>query len=381
MLAFLAVLVLSSHRAQSTQLAVDYIRRYVLEGVLIYWLVINVVRTLPTLKRVVWTLLAAGALLSALSLYQEVTNSYDQEFGGLAYRNYVEPEDREPRAAVKRRTSDRAQGPVNEPNRFAQMLVVLLPLAVFAARATPRRAAKLLAAGAGALIGAGVLLTLSRGAMVSIVLVAITATCIRWIRPRFVLACVGGLLVLGPFLTPFFTTRLQSITAATTLVSYDPSAVSEADGSTRMRATAMLAALNVFRDHPVLGVGPGQYSPFYSLRYHSALGNKFSDMQTTLRAHIMYFEVAAEEGLVGLVIFLAIVGVIVRDLWRGRQRMRSRDPQLMHLATACFLAIACYLTTAVFLHLNYQRYYWFLLALSGAAVHIIRTSELERAHA
>ena len=31
-----------------------------------------------------------------------------------------------------------------------------------------------------------------------------------------------------------------------------------------------------------------------------------------------------------------------------------------------------YLTTALFLHLSYQRYYWLLLGLAGAAVHILR---------
>ncbi|MEK7727844.1 MAG: hypothetical protein AAB354_05480, partial [candidate division KSB1 bacterium] len=35
------------------------------------------------------------------------------------------------------------------------------------------------------------------------------------------------------------------------------------------------------------------------------------------------------------------------------------------------LSLVCYLGTALFLHLSYQRYYWFLLALAGAALQIL----------
>jgi hypothetical protein len=36
------------------------------------------------------------------------------------------------------------------------------------------------------------------------------------------------------------------------------------DGAIKGRATEMLAALAVYLDHPFIGVGPGQYVPFYS---------------------------------------------------------------------------------------------------------------------
>ena len=31
-----------------------------------------------------------------------------------------------------------------------------------------------------------------------------------------------------------------------------------------------------------------------------------------------------------------------------------------------------YLCTAIFLHLSYQRYYWFLIASASAAAHLLR---------
>ena len=77
-------------------------------------------------------MLVAGSLLGGLCLYQDLTGSYRQEFGGLAYRDYVEAEDvMRPGKPKERRDWDRAQGPLNEPNRFAQIMIVLLPLALF----------------------------------------------------------------------------------------------------------------------------------------------------------------------------------------------------------------------------------------------------------
>jgi putative inorganic carbon (hco3(-)) transporter len=86
MLAFLVVLFAASCFARDTNIAVDWILTFVQEGIVLYVLIINAVRTLATLRRVIGVLLLAGSLLGALSLYQEVTRSYDTRFGGLAQR-------------------------------------------------------------------------------------------------------------------------------------------------------------------------------------------------------------------------------------------------------------------------------------------------------
>jgi hypothetical protein len=50
--------------------------------------------------------------------------------------------------------------------------------------------------------------------------------------------------------------------------------------------------------------------------------------------------------------------------------LRDIRPDLAHLATAILLGIFGYFGTATFLHLSYQRYYWFLLGLAGAALQV-----------
>jgi hypothetical protein len=376
MLAFLGVCAVSTPLAKDTGIAMNYIRRYLLEGVLIYWLVTNVIRTLPDLRRVILTLLAAGALLSALNVFQELTKTYSRDFGGLAYRPPVEVTemmiDRDGPVKDKHLRAERAHGPMLEPNRFAQILIVLLPFAIYVARSSSRRLTRLFAVGSGALILAAILVTFSRAAFLVLGMVAIAAMFMRWIRPRYVLASVLALIIATPIVAPHMIKRLGSISAASALVASDP-AEAEMDGAMKGRATTMLAAFNAFRDHPWLGVGPGQYSPMYSAYYHD-IGPQFREMDTK-RAHILYFEVAAETGIVGLTVFMSIVLLLVRDLWKARVRLRGRSDELVDLATAGVLAILCYLGTAVFLHLTYARYYWLLLAVASASLQVIRSHE------
>src|SRR5690606_13612012 len=87
MLVLLGVMLVSALRARGTSVAMGYILTFVAEGLLLYWLLVNTVRSTATIRRVLWTMLGAGALLGALTTYQEVTGNYHHDFYGLAARN------------------------------------------------------------------------------------------------------------------------------------------------------------------------------------------------------------------------------------------------------------------------------------------------------
>jgi hypothetical protein len=369
---FLAAMILSSFGARDVDLSVERLQVFFLEGLALYWLLLNTVRDLPALRRVIWTVLAAGALLGSLSLYQMATRSYDQQFGGLAQRTltFVQKENRNaPGQAPRMYRSDRAEGPMGETNTYAQVMIVLLPLAWAMIRSG--RSARLRLAGAvtGALILGGVVATYSRGAMLALAFLALAATRAGWIRPRVLLiAGLAGLISL-PIVAPAQVQRLVSIAQVQqVLVGGDRT---QTDASIRGRLTEMLAATMVFVDHPVLGVGPGQYTPFYSQEYQDRPEIKFRDIGTTRRAHSLYAEMAAETGVLGLGIFLAMVFVTLMQLWRERARWTGVRPELADLATALWLSILGYLVTGIFLSMSYERYYWFLLAISGIALYLM----------
>jgi putative inorganic carbon (hco3(-)) transporter len=374
MVAFMGVLLLSSFFAQDKGIAFARILAFGLEGIIIYWLVINLIRSRRALHRMVWTLLAAGSLLGGLSLYQSATGSYDQQFGGLAERQLKFEYKRAGAVgdSPKVHRSDRADGPLVGNNRYAQIMIVLLPLAFFHFRRAQSLRTRVVAAGAGFFILSGVILTYSRGAFVALVGLVLLACLFKWLRPAHVAVGALCMVALMPFFAPNLLVRLESIGAATALAEEDPAA--HADGAIRGRATAMMAAYQVFLDHPILGVGPGQYVPFYSIEYQQLPEFKFRDIQSQRRAHSLYLEMAAETGLVGLIAFLAIPFSLIVALVRLRRRYHGRDREYEDLAIAFTLSISAYLATGIFLHLAFQRYYWLLLAMAGAAVLVMRAA-------
>jgi O-antigen ligase len=163
---------------------------------------------------------------------------------------------------------------------------------------------------------------------------------------------------------------VNTIRSVTGLMADEPTV--KPDGAIRGRATEMLAAVLVFLDHPLLGVGPGQYAPFYSKKYHLNPAIAFRHLPRPRPAHSLYFQMAAETSIIGLALFLAMVLVPMHQLWQAQRRWARSRPDLANLATAFLLSLVAYLGTGIFLHLAYQRYYWLLLALVGATLRICR---------
>jgi putative inorganic carbon (hco3(-)) transporter len=388
MLAYLGVVVLSALAARGRGVALDYALRFVIEGVLVYFLVVNAVRTATTLRRAIWTTLAAGSLLGGLTTYQEATGSFRTEFGGLAERNHefaeirqIDPDDpyaRELKEEYLRAhgtggRAQRANGPMNEPNRFGQILVVLLPLALVAFRTARGPWTRAAAIAAAALVACGLVSSDSRGAFVSAALLVALAGVVGWIPRRHLAAGALACAVLVPAVAPEYVVRLASLAGATTLASGAASA--EADGAIVERAAAMSAAAHVFLDHPLLGVGAGQFQPFYSVEYQRRGAWATSGEPRPYYAHSLYLQLGAELGLVGLAAFLAIFAHQLRELARARRRWAAERPDLAELATGLAFCLLAYLLAATFLHLGFQRYLWLLAALAGSAVHLLRCAE------
>ena len=262
----------------------------------------------------------------------------------------------------------RTAGPFDGANRYAQILVLLLPLVFTIVWSRYSRHATVLAIAAGALISVAIALTLSRGAAVGFALVLVLMVARRYIKVRHV--AVLGLAVLALlYAVPQFGTRLESLEGV-------PGVAGEgvqADGSIQSRITEMIAAALVFVDHPIIGVGPNQF-PSYYINYAEEFGLlvRTEDRE----AHNLYVGVAAESGLLGSLFFFGAIAVSIRELARTRSRMLRVNPRLAHLAAGFMFAIVAYLTTGIFLHLAFERYLWLMLALGAAVSAIARKSEV-----
>jgi putative inorganic carbon (hco3(-)) transporter len=377
MTAFLAVQLVSATGARDIDIAMERVWGYVSEGLLLYLLVLNVARSREMLRGMLWTIVLTCALLSTLSIYQSATGDYTNQFGGLASRSLrlviaaeEEPDDMAepvaPAGAVA--TADRAEGPVGDGNRYAQMLLMALPMAVFLHSRRTAPVARMVAGAAALLILSGLALTYSRGAFLALIPILGFAVMWRYTTAARVLVAALILAVVVSAVAPSYPARIATILHSLAL--HQDEATVQPDGAIRGRATEMLAALAVFLDYPVLGVGPGQYVPFYSVPYQRLDEVRFRTLHQPRQAHNLVLAIGAETGVLGLGVFLAIVGVLLGRLRAAREYWAVRDPDLSRMTGALFMSVLAYLGTGVFLHLAFERYLWFILGLAGAAVRV-----------
>ena len=360
LVAFLLVQLVGAALSDDPAAAASDVGAFAVEGIGLYLLVVNAVRSTDLLRKIVWTLLACGFLLATLSVFQAATATYDDTYLGFAQVN--QGPDRDPGVPLPEDAVRRVAGPIGEQNRYGQALLVLVPLSLAVFRSERTGARRFAACAAGAFVTVAMALTYSRGAAVGFAVVLVAMVAIRQIRLAHLvsLAAGAGLLLL---LLPAYRDRISTIGSVTEATAAEGEAT-DADGSFRSRATENLAALYVFADHPLVGVGPGLFPEHYA-EYAERVAIRVKDEQR--EAHNLYLQIAAETGALGLAAFLGAVGVTIGELVRARHRALATRPATATLLGGFLLALIAYLVTGVFLHLSYARYFWLLLALAGAA--------------
>ncbi|HEX2165577.1 MAG TPA: O-antigen ligase family protein, partial [Thermoanaerobaculia bacterium] len=358
---YLAVVLASTAWAADTGLADERLAEIV-KATIVYLLVALLAAGPRLLRAAAWSAVAAGALLAALGVWQALTGTFDRDFGGLArikqaqiYGDVFEP---------------RIAGPLGDPNYFAQILLVLVPLALALAwgegswtgRRGRRRALALLAAG---LLVAGTVLTYSRGAALALAVVIGVAVVLHGVRPRHVAAAVAAALLLAVLAPEGFARRL------TTLAEIVPGGeeVLEPDSSFAKRRLVTAAAWRMFLDRPEVGVGAGNYAHHFT-RYADRVGSDarlYEEPGARNFPHNLYLEVAAETGVLGLAAWGGVLLAAFVTLLAARRRLRAAgDLRTAALADGVAAGLVGYLVTWLFLHGEFPRYPYLLLGLATA---------------
>lgn len=379
---FLGVQVVSAMLSDYKGTALDNVQTFVLEGLGLFFLITNVVRSSATLRRVTWALLVAGALIGGLSLYQQATRTFKNNYWGFAQPSEAVFTSGSKDAITGSETQWRLAGQIGEKNRYAQVMLLLVPLGMFRLWGDRRLTLRVLAGVCTALIAVGAALAFSRGAAVGFVLMLMIMVFMRYIKIYQVLIIAVGLYLLLLAL-PQYSQRLVSLEGFVSMFSDDASAsdaVGSSDGATLSRLTEMGAAGLVFLDHPLIGVGPGTFPNYYQ-PYSELVGLRTQNEER--QAHNLYLSIAAETGIAGLACFLMVLYITLVNLARARKRWQQADPELSNMATAYMLSIVTYLTTGLFLHFAFIRYFWLIVALAAAVLHIVemRNYEVQAAEA
>jgi O-antigen ligase len=139
------------------------------------------------------------------------------------------------------------------------------------------------------------------------------------------------------------------------------------DSAIRGRFTEMLGAARVFADYPLTGVGPGMFK-YYAEEYGNEGGLKM--LEGPRQAHNLYLGIAADMGAPGLLCFLGMVVVTLRNLARARRRFMGVDPLMADMAAGFLLTIVTFLATGMSSNFSFTRYFWLMLGLATAAAAI-----------
>jgi O-antigen ligase len=320
-------------------------------------------------------LLFAVAFASILGVIHTLTGS-SQTFWGLAQQS------------AYGQTSDSGElrygGPIAESNIWGQVLVSILPIALYRFSRARSSLSKMLTASASLFILLAMLFTQSRGAFLALVIVLIFIAIDLKIKSStlLVMASIGLLLL---FLVPSkYTERFRNLD---TLFQSSSEGVVQ-DESVEGRREKMLTGLAMFADRPFLGVGFANYSEHY-WSYAGSLGLESStrniNAETTQRQpHSLYIEIMAETGLFGIATFLGFLGLLLGGLYQTRSKInenqKNPDPDWPAWISSLMMSIFTFLVAGFFLHGIGFRFIWVLAGLALAALHLAPTPHYSIKH-
>jgi O-antigen ligase len=236
----------------------------------------------------------------------------------------------------------RLVGTFKDPNLFSSYLVISFCVVLMSRIVHPST----WKAPAALVILAGIVLTGSRAVipavLAGLVFAVLTTRGARVARRQLLpIGVVGTVLVGASFLVWNPIERLESVSRILT---------SEYTVSSDGRIQLWFVAWRMWQEHPVLGVGIGQYR---------AVADQYVFGGVSNIPHNTYLSFLAETGVVGLVVFLSLPLAILVRVVRSRRRGNVFAPLLE-------LAIVAVAVQAFTLNLENSRALWALLGISAA---------------
>lgn len=355
--ALIAVMSVSGLQAHDQELALDKTFDVAKNGLVAVMMVI-LIRELAELRTAIWTIIAGTASLAILGIASFLAGRVPGLLEGFAQT--VEEVVDEVIVSV------RIAGPIGDANFFGQLLVTVFPLAAERAWRAENRILRGLAAAAALLIVGAIILTGSRGALVGLAVSVVLL--VVWLRPpAAALVIAAGALVLAPFVIPAsYFDRIGTIGQVFSI----GSDTAQVDASIQGRTSELIVGVQMFHDHPLVGVGPGNYPGRY-VEYSPDVG---LDYRAELRQpHSLPVEVAAELGILGLTWWALAIILFGGALTRCLRSSRAADDHDMsdHLE-ALAIALVGFLVTALFLHLDFARFFWMMVGLTAASMRLAR---------
>jgi probable O-glycosylation ligase (exosortase A-associated) len=193
-----------------------------------------------------------------------------------------------------------------------------------------------------------VLMTYSRGAMVSLLLMC----------PMLLMRSRNRLLMTAVFVA-FFAVVVPIMAGPEIRARFLTIENHEVDASANSRRAAWKAAWQMAIENPIFGVGL-RNSPLFSYQYGADSEGRV--------IHSQYFQVAADNGFVGIALYLIVLAAAWASLRRARQQIAgcadADEPKLLALVNGIECSLVVYCVGAFFLSLEICELPYLLLLLA-----------------
>jgi putative inorganic carbon (HCO3(-)) transporter len=307
---------------------------------LLFRLLLDVPWTITLLRR-------CFALVTALALLFAVVGFYEYATGRLLLAN----------AKVQETNDLKAYFRVNslffDPNIYGRFLALTMILLAATLLWAKRRQTVVLVAGALAVLWAGLVLSLSQSSFAALLAGLAILAALRWKA------------------WPVIAVAAVATAAAVAFVLVSPGSLDIKTGSekgldkaTSGRAGLIRGAVEMARDRPLWGFGAGSFAERYRAREH------IRSSSVAAISHTIPLTVSAEQGLIGLVAYLALLATMLGLLFeRIRERIRRAPPGIAETTPPAVAAAFCALVlhTLVYAAFLEDPLTWVLLAL-GAGI-------------
>ena len=308
-LALMAWLLLASLMGRHTPTALNGWLLY-LRGYLIYFYFAHALQERWQLRVLVVVLLAMVAIQGGLGLLQYLTRSNIGSISDLVGGTVGKVR----QVGTAAGGLFRVRGTLNTDTSLAHWLEMLVPLALSLWLATRTRMQRLLL---GLIVLAGTaaqVVTFTRGGWFGLVAGMATVLWLqfrsRLVIRRQLIAAVAAVVLLALLLLPF-----ADLIRARLFESEE--------NTLTVRENLNRTALAVIADHPLTGIGLDNFvrvAPDYGTGWRWLMEGK------SHKVHNVYLALASEAGPLGLLLFLAFVGLALIEAWRGWRRSPVGGP-------------------------------------------------------
>lgn len=277
--------------------------------VIFYFLIINILDSWQSLRRMLWLLTITGLLMFLYGIYVFVSSPIE---AGL-----------------------RLTSAITDPNSFAIQLIPLVAFSYTLIKTEMRWFLKILSFVLLGLIVVSIILTFSRGGWLALLatlfLIGLNERTNKKLLFFLAISFLAAIIIIPK---DFFLLRFGSVQSITM------------DASVAQRLRLLKGSFQMFLDHFFTGVGIGNFLAYSKL---------YAKLNFPLVAHNTYLHVAAELGIVGLILFISLLWVTFQNLRRAAALLlKTSLSKLHHYPKGLMIALAGFAVNALTLseHLN-----------------------------